>query len=323
MKKSYLITGAAGFIGSRIASSCQAKKIQFTSVDRKEFFKNRPEKKGISFGEVIDLENLFDYLEKNRPHFDAIIHMGAITDTRANDLTELNRLNLEYSKSLWTYATQMKIPFIYASSAATYGDGQSGYDDREDLMPQLKPLNAYGDSKLKFDLWALDQEKKGNHPPIWSGYKFFNVYGYGEAHKGFMSSVVFHAYEEILKDGQVTLFKSHRPGIADGMQKRDFVFVDDIVDVIHFALEKPIQRGIYNLGSGQARPFLDLARAVFKAMGKPEKLHFIETPLSIRDKYQYFTEAEMGRLKAQGYTQPFTSLEEGAQKYIQLLKKSI
>ncbi len=323
--KTYLVTGAAGFIGSRFIESCTEKGISLISVDREALFKDRHPHLylNFSFGRIVDLENLFEWLQNQRPELDAIVHLGAITDTREGHLPLLQRLNIEYSKSLWSYAHQNKIPFIYASSAATYGDGSLGYNDDETLISSLHPLNPYGDSKLKFDLWALDQEKQGNHPPTWSGFKFFNVYGWGERHKGFMSSVVLHAFDEIQKTGQVTLFKSHREEIADGFQKRDFIDVADILEVLHFAIKKPIQRGIYNLGTGQARTYLDLAKAVFRALNQPEKIQFIDTPLSIRDKYQYFTEAKMDRLRAQGDHRPFTSLENGVQKYIEKLLTAI
>ena len=319
-QKTYLVTGAAGFIGARFVESCAEKGIQLLSVDTLSYFEDRPEHRGLHFGRKIDLESLFEVLEKEDLHVDAIIHLGAISDTREASWERLNALNVHYSQKLWNYATLKKIPFIYASSAATYGDGQQGYDDNESLMDRLQPLNAYGESKLRFDLWALEQEKQGHHPPLWSGYKFFNVYGFGEKHKSFMSSVVLHAYEQIQKNGSVTLFKSHRSGIADGYQKRDFVSVHDVVEVLHFALQKPIRRGIFNLGSGKARAFYELAQAVFQALNLKANIGFVDTPVSIRDKYQYFTEAKMDRLRAEGYTTPFETLEEGVKRYVQRLE---
>lgn len=319
--KVYLVTGAAGFIGARFVESCRSQGITPISVDRWDYFTSRAENREIPFGEVVDLDYLFEWLKNPHPRIDAIIHLGAITDTRETDLEILQRLNLDYSKALWNYSKQENIPFIYASSAATYGDGALGYDDDEALIPKLQPLNAYGNSKQLFDLWALEQDQKGSKPPSWCGFKFFNVYGFGERHKDFMSSVVLHAYDQIRNFSQVTLFKSHRPDIADGHQQRDFIYIDDVIKALHFAAQKPIQRGIFNLGTGTARTFLDLAKAVFVAMDKPEYIHYIDTPASIRDKYQYFTEAKMERLRSQGFPDPFVSLEEGARRYVERLNQ--
>jgi ADP-L-glycero-D-manno-heptose 6-epimerase len=322
-QKTYLVTGAAGFIASRFIESCNQRGIAIISVDRIPFFQERAENRNLNFGKILELEKLraiASSSEKNSLEIDAIVHLGAITDTRESDPLLLKSMNLEYTQTLWNFTTRAKIPFVYASSAATYGDGAFGYDDQESLFSSLKPLNAYGDSKLQFDLWALSQEKAGSNPPHWCGFKFFNVYGFGERHKGFMASVVLHSYDEILRTGKVTLFRSHREGIKDGFQKRDFIFVEDVVQALHFALSKPIARGIYNLGSGQARPFLDLVKAVFKVLQVPENIHFIDTPEKIRDKYQYFTEAKMERLRQQGFDLPLTSLEEGVQRYVSRLK---
>ena len=323
-KQTYLVTGAAGFIGSQFVQSCLDRKIQVISVDSPAHFSSRTEHHKTDFGKTVDRADLWDWIENlGSPlsqHIHAIVHLGAITDTRESDPKRLAQWNLEYSKRLWQIATDQGLPFIYASSAATYGDGALGYNDQEDLIPKLRPLNLYGQSKQDFDLWALGEEKKSNScPPSWAGFKFFNVFGPGERHKGFMSSVVLHSFDQIRKNGGVTLFKSHRPGIADGFQKRDFVYVRDVVNVLHFALDRPIKRGIYNLGTGKARAFLELAQAVFTVLDKPEQIHFVDTPVEIRDKYQYFTEAVMDRLREQGYTAPFTSLEEGIQDYVKKL----
>jgi ADP-L-glycero-D-manno-heptose 6-epimerase len=245
--------------------------------------------------------------------------MGACSRTDTTDEAFLKRVNIEYSQKLWDYCTRHGIPFVYASSAATYGDGAHGYDDDEATIQSLEPLNLYGKSKQIFDLWALEQERAGHHPPSWAGFKFFNVYGFGERHKGSQASVVLHGADQIQATGNLRLFKSHKEGIADGHQMRDFVAVEDVIEVLHFAIEKPIRRGIFNLGTGNARTFVDLARAVFKSLGKPERIEFIETPIHLRDKYQYFTEARMNRLRSEGYTRPFLSLEEGVAKYIQRL----
>jgi len=321
LKGPLLVTGAAGFIGARFVEAARERGLEVISVDSKEHFGSRPEHIGVDFGTIVDRDELVSRLQA-MPEPAAIVHLGACTDTTELDVAYLRRVNLDYSKMLWVYATQHKVPLVYASSAATYGGGELGFDDDETLFSKLKPLNPYGDSKLMFDLWALEQEKAGKRPPAWSGFKFFNVYGYGERHKEKMASVVLHAYDRILKTGEALLFKSHREGIADGHQKRDFVAVEDVVDVLFFALEKPMSRGIFNLGSGQARTFLDLVNAVFAGLKREPKIAFVDTPVEIRDRYQYFTEAKMSRLRAAGYTQPFSTLEEGVGRYIMRLTTS-
>ncbi len=313
-----LLTGAAGFIGSAFARSCNQKGIPLISVDSLSHFQDRPEHQNIDFGTLIDRDELFEKL----PHlaFSAIVHLGACASTLEMNEAFLHRVNVEYSQKLWTFAAEKKLPMIYASSAATYGNGDQGYKDDETRLADLKPLNPYGRSKWLFDVWALEEEKKGQHPPTWGGFKFFNVYGFGERHKKNMASVVLHSFDQILSTSGMKLFKSHKQGIADGHQSRDFIYVGDVVNVLHFALSHPIRRGIFNLGSGKARPFLDLVRTVFQTLGKPEKIEFIDTPISIRDKYQYFTEASMDRLRSEGYTLPFTSLEEGVAVYVNQLQ---
>jgi ADP-L-glycero-D-manno-heptose 6-epimerase len=318
-----LVTGAAGFIGARFVESCAERGLATISVDKGEHFETRPEHAGIAFGRIIDRDELFDCLESERPPLASIVHLGACADTTETDEEYLRRVNVEYSQKLWEYAARERIPLVYASSAATYGGGELGYDDDAALLPRLKPLNLYGQSKNLFDAWALAEEQRGVKPPAWSGFKFFNVYGFGERHKGRMASVVLHAFDQIRATGSVKLFKSHRAGIADGHQKRDFIAVKDVLDVLHFAREKPIERGIYNLGSGEARTFLDLVRGVFTALGKPEHVIFIPTPEEIRERYQYFTQAKMERLRAQGYTKPFTTLERGIATYVRKLTEAV
>jgi ADP-L-glycero-D-manno-heptose 6-epimerase len=232
----------------------------------------------------------------------------------------LRKVNVEYSQKIWEFCTKHSIPLAYASSAATYGAGEQGYADDESRMDRLKPLNPYGESKRLFDVWATEQEKKGNHPPSWSGHKFFNVYGFGERHKRGQASVVLHSYDQILASGGVRLFKSHREGIAHGHQSRDFIHVGDVIDILEFSISHPIRRGIYNVGTGKARTFLDLTRAVFRALGRPEQIEFIDTPEAIRERYQYFTQATTEKLRAAGYTRPFTSLEEGVKKTVAQLE---
>jgi len=317
-----LVTGAAGFIGACFVESCGKRKLSVISVDELSCFDSRPEHRKIDFGEKVDRRRLLEWLQREKPSLSHIVHLGARTDTTDMNRALLKEANLDYSQALWNYATERRIPFVYASSAATYGDGSEGYDDDESLIPRLKPLNPYGESKQQFDLWALAEERKGQFPPAWSGFKFFNVYGFGERHKGKMASVVLHAYDQIREKGRVKLFKSHKTGIADGQQKRDFIYVGDVVEALHFACQKPISRGLFNLGTGQARTFLDLVRAVFHEMGKPAQIDFIDTPVEIRERYQYFTQARMDRLRLEGLTAPFTSLETGVSLYVKDLSAS-
>ncbi len=320
-----LVTGAAGFIGYRTAKELKRQGEKVAACDELLFFESRGEHRDLSVdlkvspADALEAPFYEDLVKKGTP-ITGIIHLGACTDTTEMRVDYLTEVNLEYSKKLWNLAIQFKIPFAYASSAATYGEGELGYVDDESKMAQLKPLNPYGDSKLQFDLWALAEEKHGKAPPAWSGFKFFNVYGFGERHKGKMSSVVLQGSDQIHANGKLKLFRSHKAGIADGEQKRDFVFVEDVVKVLLFALKSPIKRGIYNLGSGKARSFHDLAKATFQAMGKEPVIEFIDTPIAIRDRYQYFTEAQMQKLKSVGYTEAFTSLEDGVKKTVQALE---
>ncbi|MCC6764938.1 MAG: ADP-glyceromanno-heptose 6-epimerase [Deltaproteobacteria bacterium] len=311
-----LVTGAAGFIGARFVESCNRRGVPLVSVDRPGSFVARLEHRGLDFGSMVDVDGLERWLAAEPPALAGIVHLGACTDTTEMDVDYLRRVNLEYSQRLWRWATARRVPFVYASSAATYGDGANGYDDDEALIPKLRPLNPYGESKRQFDLWVLGEERAGRMPPAWSGFKFFNVYGFGERHKGTMASVILHAFDQIRAAGEVRLFKSYRPDVANGEQRRDFVYVEDVVAVLRFALERPLARGIYNLGSGTSRTFLDLARATFAALGAPPKVRFIEMPESLRARYQYATEARMDRVRAAGWTTPFTTLEEGARRYV-------
>lgn len=315
-----LVTGAAGFVGTRFVESCHARGVPVISVDAAEYFAVRREHDETPYGMIVDRDTLFEWLERTGPALAGIVHLGACTDTTEMDEAYFDRINVEYSKRLWHYATTHRVPFVYASSAATYGDGTQGYDDDEDGIPSLTPLNPYGWSKQAFDLFVLGQTET---PPIWSGWKFFNVYGPGERHKGKMASVILHAYDQLKAGGPVRLFRSHKAGIADGHQARDFIDVRDVVSVLWFALDHPVRRGIFNLGTGQARTYLDLARAVIHALGVEERIEYIDTPVAIRDKYQYFTEARMGRLRAAGYSAPFHSLEEGVAAYIARIEPSL
>jgi ADP-L-glycero-D-manno-heptose 6-epimerase len=321
MSDPVLVSGAAGFIGSRMVESLRSSGIPVVSVDSRASFEEREEHRGLDFGTVVDREELLVWLSK-RPRLSAIVHLGARTDTTLLDAEVFERLNLAPSRALWEHASGQGIPLIYASSAATYGGGEQGYDDDESRIPLLSPLNPYGDSKQRFDVWALAREREGVAPPSWSGFKFFNVYGFGERHKGRMSSVILQSVDRIRETGKVRLFRSHREGIAHGEQKRDFVWVGDVVRVLRFALERPIRRGIFNLGTGRARTFLDLARAVFRALGRREEIEFVDTPADIRDRYQYFTEARMERLREAGYADPMTELEDGVRIYVERLLRA-
>jgi ADP-L-glycero-D-manno-heptose 6-epimerase len=311
----YLVTGAAGFIGARFVESCNEKDIELISVDKLANF-SRPEHVGLRFGMKFDIEDISQHLLNDAPrHIDAIVHLGAITDTTASDLYELRKLNTEFSHWLWQYASQYQVPFVYASSAATYGASDK-FDDNEDEIQNLAPLNLYGSSKQAFDLIALDLEKQGVVPPSWAGLKFFNVYGYGEAHKERMASMIYQALHQIKTERKITLFKSHREDIPDGMQCRDFIYVDDVVNVIHWSL-KNTKRGIYNLGTGKANSFLDLALLVFAELGVFPDIEWVDTPEDIREQYQYFTQAEMTKLK---YPRSFASLKDGIARYARRLE---
>lgn len=310
-----IVTGAAGFIGSNMVARLNADSyLDVVAVDdfsKKEKDRNLEGKKITSKVERKDLEQ---WIEENHRFVECIVHLGARTDTTEFDKSIFDELNLDYSKMVWNACVKYGLPLIYASSAATYGLGEHGYNDDHTVVAKLKPLNPYGESKNEFDKWVLAQERK---PFFWAGLKFFNVYGPNEYHKGRMASVIFHAFHQIGKTGSMKLFKSHRPDFKDGEQKRDFIYVKDLVDVIMFLMEKRPQSGIYNLGSGQARTFYDLAANTFIAMGRTPDISFVDTPADIRDKYQYFTEANMAKLRQVGYAKPFTSLESGIAEYVQ------
>jgi ADP-L-glycero-D-manno-heptose 6-epimerase len=311
-----IVTGAAGFIGS-----CLVKRLNeegFNTIIAVDKF-DSPDKnlnlKSARIQERVERDVFFQWLDRNNELVEFIFHIGARTDTAEFDKSVFDTLNVEYSKEVWERCVKYQIPLIYASSAATYGLGEHGYKDDDDAgsMQKLKPLNPYGWSKLEFDLWAESQQAK---PFYWAGLKFFNVYGPNEYHKGRMASVVWHAYRQIQATGKVKLFRSHRPDVPDGRQKRDFVYVKDVAEVCMHLMHYRQRSGIYNLGSGTARTFLDLATAVFSAEGKNPAIEFIDTPADIRDKYQYFTEADMTKLERTGYTRPFTTLEAGVADYI-------
>ena len=268
--------------------------------------------------EYLDRDQLFDFLDDN-DEVDAIIHMGAISATTETDFNKLVESNIHYSQDLWSWCTENDVPFFYASSAATYGNGSAGYDDAS--IENLRPLNGYGYSKHFFDQWVLKQTPE-NSPPAWAGFKFFNVYGPNEYHKERMASVAYHTFNQFSETGTMKLFKGTQIGIKDGEQLRDFVYVKDAAAIVaHFfsaaLTKKPAPNGIYNIGTGQARSFKDLANNVIESMGKAPHITYIDMPEDLRGKYQYFTEANIAKLRKAGYKAPMTSLEDGVKDYVQ------
>jgi len=313
--KTIVVTGAAGFIGSCLVS--RLNKSGYTNIIVVDDF-SKTEKdgnlEGKSILERVERKEFIDWLYDSGVEVDFIYHIGARTDTTEFDKSIFDDLNLNYSKAIWNACVNLDIPLVYASSAATYGLGEFGYKDDEEVIYKLKPLNPYGDSKNDFDIWAFDQEEC---PPFWSGLKFFNVYGPNEYHKGRMASVILHAFNQIGDTGAMKLFSSHNPEYKDGEQLRDFVYVKDVVEVCCYLMDKSPESGLYNLGTGKARTFLDLTKNTFKAMDKEEAISFIDTPEDIRDKYQYFTQADMTKLVKSGYTKEFYSLEDGVKDYVE------
>lgn len=310
-----IVTGAAGFIGSCLIAKLN--ELNFNYIIAVDDFSNEEKNKnliGKKIKERVERNNFFQWLDQNNREVEFLFHIGARTDTTEFNKEIFDTLNVNYSKHVWEACVKYQIPLVYASSAATYGLGELGYDDNESEIHLLKPLNPYGDSKNDFDNWALKQEEK---PFFWAGLKFFNVYGPNEYHKSRMASVIWHAYRQILSNGSLKLFKSHKPEYQDGEQIRDFIYVKDLVDVCIFLMEHRKNSGIYNLGTGKARSFNDLGKSTFIALDKPVQINYIDTPLDIRDKYQYFTEANMKKLIDIGYTKPFYTLEEGVKDYVQ------
>lgn len=309
-----VVTGAAGFIGSCLIEKLNSngyKEIVAVDDFSKEEKKNNLNNKSIM--EKVERTSFYRWLLSNSDGVGFIFHIGARTDTTEFNVEVFNELNLNYSRNLFTLCTQLNIPIVYASSAATYGMGEMGYNDDHSIVESLKPLNPYGESKNDFDKWVLQQFET---PPFWAGMKFFNVYGPNEYHKGRMASVIFHAHQQIIETGKVKLFKSHKPEFKDGEQLRDFVYVKDVVEVLLFMMKKKPSSGLYNLGTGKARSFKDLALATFKALNIEPAIEFIDTPEDIREKYQYFTEANMQKLMNTGYSNEFTTLEAGVADYV-------
>jgi ADP-L-glycero-D-manno-heptose 6-epimerase len=313
MSKFIVVTGAAGFIGSVLANYLNINNLDniiivddFTKLEKLPNYNTLPYDR-------IERDQFIDWLDKHHNDIDTVIHLGARTDTTEFDYSVFEKLNLYYSKNIWNICSNYGIDLYYASSAATYGDGALGYNDDLEIIDKLQPLNPYGLSKNEFDKWAIKQINKPKH---WAGFKFFNVYGPNEYHKKRMASVVFHGYNQIKDEGKIKLFKSHRPDYKDGEQKRDFVYVKDVIKVLFWFLEHRPENSIYNLGTGTARSFIDLAKSIFSAMNIKENIEFIDMPKDIRDKYQYFTEANMTKLHNIGYNYSFYSLENGISDYV-------
>ncbi|AKR43717.1 ADP-glyceromanno-heptose 6-epimerase [Methylophilus sp. TWE2] len=317
-----IITGGAGMIGSIMAWHLNNKlgRQDLVIVDRITHENQWQNLVHRHYAEYLDKDQLFEFLEEN-DGITAVIHMGAISATTERDFNKLVADNMHYSQDLWSWCTEYEVPFFYASSAATYGGGEQGYDDAS--IENLRPLNGYGYSKHFFDQWVMQQvAQKQATPPAWAGFKFFNVYGPNEYHKERMASVAYHTFNQFSETGTMRLFKGTNPGVEDGMQLRDFVYVKDVADVMGFFLEaalknKPVANAIYNIGTGQARSFKDLATNVMTSMGREPNITYIDMPQDLQGKYQYFTQAEMKKLRDAGYKKPFTTLEEGVKDYVQ------
>ncbi|MFD2204268.1 ADP-glyceromanno-heptose 6-epimerase [Kiloniella antarctica] len=315
----YLVTGGAGFIGSNLVASLTEKG---EAVVVSDWLGEGDKWRNLAKHELEDViapEKLSEFLAEHAQHLKGVFHMGAISATTETDGDALMENNFRLSKILWSICAKHSIPFIYASSAATYGGGEQGFDDTDsiDHLSNLLPLNGYGWSKQLFDRWVARRiANKSPQPPQWAGLKFFNVYGPNEYHKGGQASVPFHLFNQVTSGEPARLFQSHHPDYSDGGQLRDFIAVEDCVSVMMWLKDHQDVNGLFNVGTGQARSFVDLARAVFEAMDKNENIKYVPTPESIRDKYQYFTEANMNKLKAAGYNHPFLSLEEGVGRYV-------
>lgn len=317
-----VITGGAGMIGSMIAWHLNKKLgrndlVIIDSITHEDQWQNLVHR---DYTVYLDKEQLFDFLYEN-DEVTAIIHMGAISATTERDFNKLVEANIQYSQYLWDWCTENQVPFFYASSAATYGDGNKGYDDAS--IKGLRPLNGYGYSKHFFDQWVMRQvDDKAPCPPSWAGFKFFNVYGPNEYHKERMASVAFHTFNQFSETGTMKLFKGTKADVEDGMQLRDFVYVKDAAEVVaHFMdaslTKSPAPNGIYNIGTGEARSFKDLATSVMTSMAREPDITYIDMPKDLQGKYQYFTQADMQKLRDAGYQKPFSSLEDGVKDYVQ------
>ena len=309
-----VVTGAAGFIGSYVVGKLNREGFKdIVLVDKYDDplkFQNYQTKE---FAEMIDRDHFFDWLASNEKFVQMIIHMGARTDTVGQEPEIYQQLNLEYSQKIWKACIQYGLPLVYASSASTYGDGQFGFNDDHSIIPELRPLNLYAQSKHDFDRWALEQTKQ---PYFWAGLKFFNVFGPNEYHKNRMASVIFQAYNTILETNKMNLFRSHHPDFKDGEQARDFIYVEDVAKVILFFMNHRKDSGIYNVGTGVARTYLSLTKAVFNSMKVVENVGYMDTPEDLQGKYQYFTCANIQKIRSIGYTEPFYTLEDGIGDYV-------
>lgn len=317
-----VVTGGAGFIGSNIVARLTAETAYDVVVCDRLETADLAKWKNLAKHSIADFwapEELFEQLERHAERIEAVVHMGAISSTTEPDADLILRTNFTLSRDLWDWCAIRDARMIYASSAATYGDGETGFNDDDDAesLSKLRPLNAYGYSKMLFDQYAVRQSDRGQAPPQWAGLKFFNVYGPNEGHKGGMKSVVAQIWPKVAAGETVSLFRSHNPNYPDGGQLRDFVYVDDVVDIIEFLLQSPEVSGVFNAGSGQARSFDDLAKATFAAAGKAPSIEYVDMPEAIRDRYQYFTQARMDRIRAAGFEGQSTPLEEGVRRYVQ------
>ncbi len=315
-----LVTGAAGFIGSNLIAALDqpgaGRLVACDLLGDGDKWRNLAKHR---ISEIVAPEDLFDFLAGNAHDLECIYHLGAISSTTETDVDLIMRVNVRLSQDIWKWCAQHEVPLIYASSAATYGDGEAGFGDdpAPGALARLSPLNPYGWSKHLFDCWVMDQLAAGEKAPAqWAGLKFFNVYGPNEYHKGAQQSVVPQLFSQIMETGRARLFKSHHPDYGDGQQMRDFIWIGDCVRIMLWLAQNPKVSGLFNCGTGESRTFENLAKTVFAALGREPEIDFIPTPGTLRDKYQYFTQAEMDRLTGAGYGQPFTQLEAGVAEYV-------
>lgn len=311
-----IITGGAGFIGSNLAKYLESKNYEVVISDWTK--KKERNLTNSLLASIVDPINLKSFLISNKKNIQIIIHLGAVTSTTETNAKKILYNNLYLSKFIWTWCSKNNVRFLYASSAATYGDGENGFTDSESInyLNKLQPLNLYGWSKHIFDQFAI-KEQKNLCPPQWVGLKFFNVYGPNEFHKEDMKSVICKIYQKISLNLPVNLFKSHNPEFLDGGQLRDFIYVNDVVNIMEWFMENPKKNGIYNLGTGCARSFKDVANLVYKSCNAKKNIKYISTPMKIRDKYQYYTQADMSKIYLAGYNKKFLSLEEGIKEYVE------